>query len=378
MNRIKFGKPLIGNAARTDVGEILKRRALTNAGKVVEFEERFAEAIGGGRAVAVSSCTAALHMAMMACGIGPGDEVIVPAQTFVASSHVVEAVGAKPVFVDVWPESGSMDPNRVEAAITKKTKAVMPVHFAGRPCYMGSIMDIARRHNLRVIEDCATALGAVHSGRHVGLIGDIGCFSFHPVKHITTCEGGMLVSRDFELAETARRMREFGKTQKDPYRELPGEYDIVSFGLNYRMTEMQAALGIHQLADASKRLLVRKSNYKLLKGALKDFEVLDLGNGEAAAYCLIVMLPDFIDRRALRDDMAAWNVETSIYYPGPVPLMTYYREKYGYKPGDFPASERIADHSVALPVGPHLGTPQMAQIATAFKVAFAKQEKVRA
>lgn len=375
MNRIKFGKPLISHAARSDVSEILRRRALTNAGKVAEFEERFVEAIGGGRAVAVSSCTAALHLALLACGIGPGDEVIVPAQTFVASAHAVEAVGAKPVFVDVWPDSGVMDPDLTERAITPRTKAIMPVHYAGRPCYMGTIMDIARRHNLRVIEDCATALGATHSGKHVGLIGDFGCFSFHPVKHITTCEGGMLVSRDFEMAEAARRMREFGKTPKDPYNDLPGEYDVTGFGLNFRMTEMQGALGTHQLADAPRRLLVRKSNYRKLKAALDDFDVMDLGNGEAAAYCLIVILPDGIDRRAVREDLARWNVETSIYYPGPVPLLTYYREKYGHKAGDFPHAERIADRSIAFPVGPHLGAAHMAQIAQAFRITMAKQEK---
>lgn len=378
MNRIKFGCPIISTAARADTLEVLNHRALTNAGRVAEFEERFCEAIGGGRAVAVSSCTAALHLALLACKIGPGDEVIVPAQTFVASAHAVEAAGAKPVFVDVWPDSGVIDPELVAKAVTPRTRAIMPVHYAGRPCYMGTIMSIARDNGLRVIEDCATALGATHSGKHVGLIGDVGCFSFHPVKHITTGEGGMLVSRDFEIAEAARRMRAFGMTPKDPYNDLPGEYDVTGFGLNFRMTEIQGALGVNQLADAPKRLLVRKSNYRRLANALKGFEILDLGVPNAAAYCLVLILPDHLDRRAVRDDMARWNVETSIYYPGPLPLLSYYREKYGHKPGDFPQAERIAHRSIALPVGPHLGATQMAQIARAFLVATAKQEKTPA
>lgn len=369
MNRIKFGKPLIGNEERTDVAEILTRRALTNAGKVREFEERFQEALGGGRAVALSSCTAALHLGLLALGVGEEDEVILPAQTFVASAHAIEAVGATPVFVDSWPESGVMDPQQTEYAITPKTKAIMPVHYAGRPCYMGTIVDIARRHKLKIIEDCATALGAHHSGKHVGLLGDVGCFSFHPVKHITTCEGGMLVSRDFELAEKVRAMREFGKTAKDPYNDLPGEYDVTGFGMNYRMTELQGAMGVHQLARSPKRLLKRKDNYARLAAALSRYDVLDLGPDHAAAYCLVVVLPDGRDRRAVREELARDRVETSIYYPGPVPLFTYYRDKYHFQAGDFPAAERISNQSIALPVGPHLGEPQIAQIATAFKKA---------
>ena len=363
--RVKFASPLIGKVEKSAVQEVLSHRQLTNGGQVRAFEEKFQSVIGGGFCSAVSSCTAGLYMGLKALHVGPGDEVILPAQTFVACAHVIEAVGAIPIFVDSWEDSGVMDPELVEKVITKQTKAIMAVHYAGRPCYMGTIMDIARRHNLKVIEDCATALGAFHSGKHVGLIGDIGVFSFHPVKHITTCEGGMVVTRHPDLHKTIVLMREFGKVNDGPYAEMTAEYDVISFGLNFRMSEIQGAIGLHQLDSLPKRILQRKSNYIKLANALSGFDILDLGVDHASFYCMVLRLP--VNQREARQELTRRDIETSVYYPGPIPMLTYYRKKYGFNEGDFPIAERISKEGIALPVGPHLQECHMRSVADALK-----------
>jgi perosamine synthetase len=371
--RVPFARPIIEDEEIAAVTTVLKAsRTLTNGGRVAEFERGFSDYIGGGQCLAVSSCTAALHMACMALDIGPGDEVIVPALTFAASAHAVEAVGATPVFVDSYPTSGVMDPDQVEALITPSTKAIMVVHYAGRPAYMGSILALARTRGIAVIEDCATSLGAYHSRRHVGLLGDIGCFSFHPVKHLTTGEGGMFVTRRPELYERGKLLREFGKdasvyNNARSDRSCLGHYDIKTFGLNYRMTEMQGAIGVAALAKMEKRLKIRKQNYAHLRHHLSAFTPLDLGGDEAAAYCFVAILPDGADQAEFRLGMARRYVETTVYYPGPLPFLGYYAEKYGYKRGEFPAAEKISSRGIALPCGPHLGGTHMEYIVKAFK-----------
>lgn len=372
--KIKFAAPVIEEDEVAAVTKVLREsHMLTNAGRVAAFEEAFVNHVGGGQATAVTSCTAALHMALWALNVKHGDEVIVPALTFVACAHAVEAVGATPVFVDSWHDSGVIDPELIKQAITPKTKAIMAVHFAGRPCYMGTITDIAREHGIPVIEDCATSLGAVHSGRHVGLLGDVGCFSFHPVKHLAIGEGGMLLTKRPELHERIKLLREFGK-HVDLYataradRSTLGHYDITHFGMNYRMTEMQAAIGVTALPKMAERLKTRRRNYEILRSGI-GVPALDLGVPESAAYCYVAILPSGIDRESVRASLTKRYVESTIYYPGPLPLMTYYREKYGYKPGQFPIAEQISNKSIALPVGPHLGPDHMAYIVKSFKEA---------
>ena len=358
-NSIKFARPIIGPEEIAAVGEALKNPRMTNAGRVVEFESQFSEMIGGGAAVAMSSCTSALHAALLCLDIGQDDEVIVPALTFAACAHVVEAVGAIPVFADCHPEAGQLDPEAVERCVTKRTKAIMLMHYAGRAGYIGTMQAVARRHNLRIIEDCATALGAVHSGKHVGLHGDIGCFSFHPVKHITTGEGGMLVTRNLEVAARARAFREFGKWADTDQPHSYVDYEIRDFGLNFRMTEMQAAIGLVQLKSAKHRLELRRWNYRKLAAMLDGLEILQLGGDEAAAYCLVVHMPDMRSQFAVRKALAKRGVETSCYYPGPLPLMPYYAKKYDIMPGSFPSAERIAHNTIAMSVGPHLSAADM-------------------
>lgn len=367
--RIKFARPKLGPPEFKAVQEAMKRSRLTNAGNVQAFENKFSEMIGGGMAVATSSCTSALHLALLSLGIGRGDEVIVPALSFAACAHVIEAVGATPIFADVHPEAGQLDPEDVEPRITPRTKAIMVMHFAGRAGYMGSFKAIVRRHpHIRIIEDAATALGARHSSTHVGLLGSVGCFSFHPVKHITTCEGGMLVTHDAEIAARAKLIREFGK-ETSPYDQQNGRspmpYEIKSFGLNFRMTELSGALGVAQLDSARKRLEIRRSNYRKLLHALSGLEILDLGGDESAAYCMVVHMPKGRDAFAVRRALAVRHIETSVYYPGPLPLMPYYKNKY--RPEDFPHATRIAQNAIALSVGPHLGSAEMAYTAQQLK-----------
>lgn len=363
---ISFARPWITDEDRRAVMQVLEGHILTHGPEGKAFEGEFGVFLGGGaHCVAVSSCMAALHLAYLHFKIGPGDEVIVPAQTHTATAHAVEWVGARPVFVDCDPLTGNLTGDRIEAAITSRTKAISVVHFVGIPCDMAGVMAVAAKHGLRVIEDCALAVGARQGGKHVGLFGDAGCFSFYPVKHITTAEGGMFVSRHREVAEGVSRLRAFGVDRTHAERKVPGMYDVPTLGLNYRMSELQAALGRSQLRRIGENLARRVANFGSLKarlGRLSGIRILD-GAG-SSHYCMVVVLEGGM--RLRRDEwiprLNAAGVGTSIYYPQPVPRMKYYQGKYGYARERFGAAEEISDGSVALPVGPHLGADEMRQI----------------
>lgn len=372
---IPFGRPWITDEERKAVLAVLEGHVLTHGPEGRAFEEEFAKFLGDGACcVSVSSCMAALHLAYLHFGLGPGDEVIVPAQTHVATVHAVEWVGARPVFVDCDPATGNLTAEGIAAAITPRTKAISVVHFVGIACSMPQIVGLAERHGLKVIEDCAIALGSRYRGRHVGLFGDAGCFSFYPVKHITTSEGGMFVTRHREVAEAVGRLRAFGVDRGHAERAIPGMYDVPTLGLNYRMGEMQAALGRSQLARAEENLERRRAHFLRLKGHLKDSPgVSILDATEAAAgnshYCLSVVLNGKLGDR--RDEVVARlnrrGVGTSIYYPQPVPRMSYYRKKYGYRAEAYPHAAAISDRSIALPVGPHLDLSDIDTIGEAFQ-----------
>jgi dTDP-4-amino-4,6-dideoxygalactose transaminase len=367
---IPFARPWITDDDREAVQEVLRGDVLAHGEQNHAFEEEFARFAGeGAHAVAVSSCMAALHLAYLQLGIGPGDEVIVPAQTHVATAHAVEAVGARPVFADCDPETGNIDAARLEALVTPRTRAIGLVHFLGIPCPMDEISAVARRHDLKVIEDCALALGARYRGRHVGLFGDAGCFSFYPAKHITTGEGGMLLTRHRRLAEAVRRARGFGVDRTFAERPTPGLYDVPALGLNYRMSDINAALGRRQLGRFGENLERRRANFASLKQSLRGLEhvqVIDARQDATASshYCLSVVLTGPLGPR--RDELvarlSAAGVGTSVYYPQPVPRMAYYRTKYGYRAEGYRQAAVISDQSIALPVGPHLSADDVAYI----------------
>ena len=368
---IPFGRPWITDDDKKAVAEVLDGPILTHGPQGKAFEAEFGAFLGdGAHSVSVSSCMAALHLASLHFGIGPGDEVIVPAQTHAATAHAVEWTGATPVFADCERATGNLTADAVAAAITPRTRAISVVHFLGVPCDMTEIMRVAERHDLKVIEDCAIALGSRHRGRHVGLFGDAGCFSFYPVKHITTGEGGMFVSRHRHVAEAVARLRAFGVDRSHKQRSVPGLYDVIGLGLNYRMSELQAALGRSQLSRIDENLARRRSNFDGLKRGLRGvpgLRVLEAVGPDAQSsyYCLSVVLEGGLgDRR--NDVVARLNaagIGTSVYYPQPVPRMSYYRDKYGYDAGRFSEASRIADRSVALPVGPHVQAEDVEYIA---------------
>lgn len=354
--------------------EVLDSPQLVHGPRATAFEAAFAEFTGGGEAITVSSCTAGLHLCYFQLGLGAGDEVIVPAQTHTATAHAVEYTGARPVFVDAEPETGNIDLNAVEAAITPRTRAISVVHYLGMPVDMARVNAIARRHGLFVVEDAALAMGTWLDGAHAGLLGDVGCFSFYPVKHMTTAEGGMVLTRNPDVAERIRRQKAFGLDRTVAERKEPGVYDVTQLGFNYRMNELQAAIGIEQLKRLPGFLAARTANHERLEAGLRDIDEIDLFRSShdrftSSHYCLSVILNGALaDRRS--EVAAALNrqgVGTSVYYPGPVPLLRYYRDRYAPDPAGFPVARRISNSSIALPVGPHLGAEDMDFICKAMK-----------
>lgn len=370
---VPFGRPVITDTDRQAVLSVLSGHILTHGPHCKAFEAEFAAFLGPqAHAVSVSSCMAALHLACLHFQFGPGDDVLVAAQTHVATAHAVEWTGARPVFVDCDPASGNITAEAVEAAVTPRTKGLLLIHFVGIPCHMPSIMAVAARHGLKVIEDCAIALGARYDGTHVGLFGDAACFSFYPVKHMTSAEGGMFVSRHRDVVDRVARVRAFGVDRTYGERTLPGLYDVPMLGLNYRMSELQAALGRSQLQRLPEALRTRARNFARLRdvlGATNDLGVIDAGDPKAASshYCLTLRLQgrwagrrnEFV--RALN----AAGVGTTVHYPQPVPRMGYYRAKYGYDPTRFPGAETISDETLALPVAPHVSADDIEYIARA-------------
>jgi perosamine synthetase len=379
MREIHFGRPTIGDAERAAVMEVLNGPILVHGPRAVAFEQAFAAWTGAPHAVSVSSCTAALHLAYFYLGLGAGDEVIVPAQTHAATAHAVELTGAKSIFVDAERRTGNIDIDQIEAALTPRTRAISLVHYLGLPADMDRVTAIARKRDLFVVEDCALSLGSRYRGIHTGLLGDIGCFSFYPVKHITTAEGGMITTTRQEVAAKISRQKAFGVDRQHGDRKVPGVYDVTMLGFNYRMNEIEAAIGIEQMKRLDNILAVRERNYRALHRALSEIDeisLLETSNGvfQSSYYCLSILLNARLARLRfeLVSKLNAAGVGTSVYYPKAVPDLTYYREKYGFAPGSFPNASWISDASIALPVGPHLNEDDMAYIAATVRAAISE------
>jgi len=353
--------------------EVLQGHILTHGPKCHEFEDNFTGMMGDGHSVTTSSCMASLHLCSIHLGLGEGDEVIVPAQTHVATVHAIELTGATPVFVDCDPLTGNITALAIEAAVTPKTKAVSMVHFVGIPADMDEICAVIEKHDIALIEDCAIAIGARFDGRHVGLFGHAGCYSFYPVKHITSGEGGMLVSQHKNVVDEIANFRAFSVDRTHNERKVPGLYDVTNVGMNYRMSEMQAALGAEQVKKIPAILSRRSANFAQLKGKILEIgnvRVLDAQNPKAqnSHYCLVAILTGDVAKK--RDKvilkMKEMGVGTSIYYPHPVPRLSYYKEKYNLPLDQFPNATEISDCGIALPVGPHLATKDMDLVAECF------------
>lgn len=361
MMQIPFHKPYITEEEIEGVVDSLRNGWLTMGKKTIEFEERFKIYIGSKHAIAVNSCTAALHLALRVIGIKEGDEVIVPTTTFVATAEVVNYFNAKPVLVDIEKDTHLIDVRKIEKKITKKTKAIIPVHFSGQPADMDPIMDIAKKYNLFVVEDAAHALPAWYKGRKIGTIGDITAFSFYATKTITTGEGGMATTDNPEWAERMKILRLHG-ISKDAWKrytkEGSWEYDVLEKGYKYNTTDINAALGLAQLKKADWLWERRKYIAERYNEAFKDYEELILykvkedRTSSWHLYPLKLNLEALkIDRNRFIEELKKRGIGTSVHF---IPLyrFTYYKERFGYTPKEFPNSEWVFERVLSLPIYP--------------------------
>ena len=360
---IPFHIPAIGAEEIRAVAETLESGWLTSGTKVKRFEDDFAEYIGSTHAVAVNSGTAALHLALDAIGIRPDDEVIVPTMTFTATAEVVLYFKAKPVLVDCQEDTLNLDPKQIAAAITSKTKAIIPVHFGGQPCDMTPILEIAKTHKLYVVEDAAHALPASYEGKKIGTIGDITCFSFYATKTITTGEGGMATTENSEWAERMRMMSLHGISH-DAWKRYTKEgswyYEILNPGFKYNLTDIAAAIGIEQLKKCDEFRKAREKIAKIYDTSFADLEEIHTpvrrSDTEHAWHLYVIQLNldhlqitrnQFID--ALREE----GIGTSVHFI-PLHLHPYYRDNFGYQPSDFPNASSAFERIVSLPIYPKM------------------------
>lgn len=368
---LPYGRHEVDEADIQAVVEVLRGDWLTNGPTVRRFEEAFAERVGAGFAVALSSGTAALHAAVHVAGIQPGDEVITSPLTFLASANCILYCGGTPIFADVDPETLNLDPVATEAALTARTRVILPIHFAGLPCAMDRIHAVARSRNLTVIEDAAHALGAAIGGRPVGGLSGFTTFSFHPVKHITTGEGGMVTTNDADLAERLRRFRNHGIEREVRQRQATWRQDMVTFGANYRLTDLQSALGLSQLRrlDASlKRREEIAARYHAAFAAMPEVRLAPTQLGNRHAWHIY---PLRLDRDRLREDretifqaLRAENIGVMVHYL-PVHLHPYYQERFGTRRGMCPAAEAAADQLLTLPLFPRMTDGDAADVIAA-------------
>jgi dTDP-4-amino-4,6-dideoxygalactose transaminase len=331
--------------------------------EVAAFEKEFAGYCGAAEAIGVNSGTSALHLALLAGGIGPGDEVITSPFTFVASAATIVYTGARPVFVDIDPASFNLDVTRIEAAITPRTKAIMPVHLFGQPADMDPVMDIARRHGLVVVEDAAQAHGAEYKGRRAGSIGEMGCFSFYPGKNLGACgEGGAVVTDNAAYARRIRMLRDWGAEQKYVH-ELKG--------YNYRMEGMQGAILRVKLRHLEKWTDARRAHAARYGELLEDCGVRLPEVMPYARHVYTVYTIRARDRDTLRAELQQREIHTGIHYPVPVHLQPAYAD-LGYARGAFPVAEQAAAEVLALPIYPEMTASQLEEVAAAVRLAAAR------
>jgi len=367
---VPFFVPWITKEDKEAVLEALSSRWLTGGPKAIELEQMVASYVGVKHAVSVDSGTAALHLAMRALNIGPGDEVITPVFTFAATANAALFCGAKPVFADIDERTFNISPMDIVNRITNKTRAIIVVHYGGQPCDMKEITEIAEDHGLHVVEDCAHSLGAEYAGQKTGGLGVIGCFSFYPTKIITTLEGGMVTTDDEDTARKIRILREHGmtKTAADRERETAWYYDVVDLGYNYRLSEAQAALGISQLKrieDINKRRIEAARYYtdKLKKkgGIISPYAKKDRTH-LYHLYVIRVIEEKFgINRDALFKKLSKKGIGLSVHYT-PLHLFTFYKRILGDKLGEFPVVERVYREVLSLPIFPTMTRNQMDRV----------------
>jgi perosamine synthetase len=387
--QIPITKPCFDERDRAAVCEPLESGWVVQGPKVKAFELGISAYTGAKHCCATTSCTTALHLALLACGIGRGDEVILPAFTFVATANVAEYIGARPVFVDIDLVTFNIDISKMEQSLGKKTKAVIPVHLFGLPAEMNAVMEIARAHKLRVIEDAACAIGSFHHGRHSGTIGDAGCLSFHPRKSITTGEGGMVLTNDSDIARQVRIMRDHGGEMSDLKRHESGiallpDYNML--GYNYRMTDIQGALGATQLQKLPMILERKHVLARRYDEALKGLEILRtpaVAKGLIHGYqsYVTLVMPEFSGkltvarveryhrmRNKIMAELASRGVATR-QGTHAVHALGYYGRKYGIRQWDYPCALAADRLSLALPIYPQMTNTEQNAVIDAVKKA---------
>ena len=358
-----FGQPMIEQAEVDEVVGSLTTAWLGTGPKVAIFERRVAEYMGVRHAVAVNSCTAGLHLACVALGLRPGDEVIVPAMTFCATANAVIHAGATPVLVDVEPDTFNIDIDDVRRKVTARTRAIIPVHFAGRPCDLTGLLQVVREHDLKMIEDCAHAIEADYEGRRVGSFGTIGVLSFYSTKNVVTGEGGMVLTDSAEIAAKIKVMALHGLSA-DAWKRFSDDgykhYEVIEVGFKYNMMDLQAAIGMHQIQRVesywNKRLLI----WNRYNDAFTDLPVTlpaPIAANTRHALHLYTLLVDRHHAGLSRDDfilaLHRMNIGTGVHYR-PIPVHPVYQQRYGWRPEDFPNAHQIGESTVSLPLSARL------------------------
>jgi dTDP-4-amino-4,6-dideoxygalactose transaminase len=375
---VPFSPPALGPEESAEVLATLASGWLSTGPRVRRFEQAFAEYVGAAHAVALNSCTAGLHLSLLAAGVGPGDEVITTPLTFCATANVIIHAGATPVFADVDLRTGNIDPAAVGRAITARTRAVIPVHYAGLPADVHAIRQLTAPRGIVMIEDAAHCIEGVAAGEKVGAIGDFTCFSFYATKNVTTGEGGMVTTASADAAERIRIASLHGMSRAAWSRHQttrPSRYDVAMPGFKYNMPDLQAAIGLHQLARVSANHARRAQIAGTYDAAFADLPVRRFAppaRGSVHAHHLYTVLIDEASGRsrdAVADALADAGVASSVHFQA-VHLHSYYRDRFGFSRGMYPAAEHIADNVLSLPLSPALSDAQVDQVVEAFRGVF--------
>lgn len=373
-----FGSPAIEEAEIEEVVDSLRSGWLGTGPKVARFENDFAKykGIDESLVAAVNSGTAALHLSMIAAGIGPGDEVITTAFTFCATVNAIIHAGAIPVLADIDPQTMNIDPAEIRSKITPKTRAILPVHFAGRCCDIASIMGTANRHNLKVIEDCAHSIESEYKGKKAGTFGDFGCFSFYVTKNVITGEGGMILAKNVKDIARVKVLALHGMS-KDAWRRFSDEgykhYYVTECGFKYNMMDLQAAIGIHQLKRVRKNWIRRHEIWNYYQQAFADLPVTRPAESEPNTkhgYHLYTLLIDKdktgINRDIFLNEMTKQNIGVGVHYLS-IPEHPYYQEAFGWKPENYPNAMRVGRQTVSLPLSVRLSEEEVADVVNSVK-----------
>jgi dTDP-4-amino-4,6-dideoxygalactose transaminase len=372
-----FGAPLIEQPEVDEVLATLKSGWLGTGPRVAAFEKQFAAYEGVPEAAALNSCTAALHLSILAAGIGPGDEVITTPMTFCATVNTILHAGATPVLADVDPRTQNIDPDEVADKVTSRTKAILPVHFAGRACDMDGLMRIAEAEELQVIEDCAHAIETTYKGRKAGTFGDFGCFSFYATKNVATGEGGMALAKDPEKLARLRILGLHGMS-RDAWKRFGSSgykhYQVVEFGFKYNMMDLQAAIGIHQLERVDQNWTKREKLWRLydqhLKGTGLGLPAPPEGGTKHAYHLYTVMVDEAelgVSRDAFLGSMAKQKIGVGVHYQS-VPEHPVYQDRLGWDAKRWPNALRLGQQTVSLPLSPKMTEDDVLDVVAAVRV----------